>query len=206
MRVLGISGDPTGKSKVDTLVKTVLENSKYTDTEFISLRELNIGPCKGCFSCIKTNHCTVQDDWNSVESKVKEAEILILGVPTYYGAAFGINALTHSFLERWFSLRHKGIKLNLKKVILIIVSGGEHENTAITNLKTFFEIYHGVTDIEVIVSRGSIPCLVCGEGESCPISFAIEMYGEGLKITPDIMPSLEKQNDVIEKSKLILSK
>ncbi len=205
MGVLIVSGDPTGKGKVDELL-SVMANHTSDKVDFISLRDYNIGYCRGCFGCVDNNQCVIQDDWGQISDKVKEADTLVLGVPTYYGAAFGINALMHNFLERWFSLRHKGIKLNLKKVILVIVSGGEHEDVAANYLKTFFQMYHGLDEkrIEVISVRGSIPCLVCGEGETCPVSFVTQMMGEGVKITEDMIPTLDAQSEIVERVKNIL--
>lgn len=199
MGILVVNGDPTGKGKVTELLSLALKNSS-DDTYEITLKDLDIGYCRGCFGCVNDNQCVVNDDWNHVSDKVKEANTLILGLPTYYGAAFGINALTHNFLERWFSLRHKGIKLKLEKVVLVIVSGGEHEDMAADYLKKFFQMYHGLEDdaIEVIAVRGSIPCLVCGQGETCPVSFVIQMMGEGVKITKEMIPTLEQQETVVE--------
>ncbi|MPW27140.1 hypothetical protein GC105_15275 [Alkalibaculum sp. M08DMB] len=204
MGILVVSGDPTGKGKVNELLSLIAEHTS-DGVDFISLKDYDIGYCRGCFGCVDDNQCVVQDDWTQIGDKVKEADTLVLGIPTYYGAAFGINALMHSFLERWFSLRHKGIKLNLKKVILVIVSGGEHEDKAASYLQTFFQMYHGIDEknIEVISARGSIPCLVCGEGETCPVSFVIQMMGEGVKITEDMIPTIKDQPEIIERSKNI---
>lgn len=196
MNVLGVSGDPTGKGSVAQLVDQILKNNTTDNTEIISLNRLNIKPCKGCFGCVNDNHCKTEDDWLQIEDKVREADVLVLGVPTYYGAAFNINALTHTFLERWFSLRHNGIKLNLKRVILAIVSAVGQEEMAVTGLKNFFQIYHGVQDVTIIAAKGKVPCLVCGCGETCPISLAVKIYGSDVKITEDLLPSLEKQPEV----------
>lgn len=199
MVVLGVSGDPTGKGTVEQLTTMIVENSKADKGEIISLCGLDIKPCKGCFGCVSDNCCKTEDDWGKIEDKVKAAEVLVLGVPTYYGAAFNINALTHTFLERWFALRHNGIKLKLKRVILAVVSAVGQEEAAITGLKNFFQTYHGIQDIEVITAKGKIPCLVCGDGETCPISLAVQIYGPGVKITEDLLPTLDKQPEVVEK-------
>lgn len=206
MGILLVSGDPTGKGKINELLSVMVDHASE-EVDFISLKEYDIGYCRGCFGCVNQNQCVVQDDWVEVSDKVKQADTLVLGVPTYYGAAFGINALMHIFLERWFSLRHKGIKLNLKKVILVIVSGGEHEDVSANYLKTFFQMYHGIDEknIDVISARGSIPCLVCGEGETCPVSFVTQMMGEGVKITEDMKPTLEGQSEIVERVKNIFS-
>ncbi len=200
MKLLGISGDPTGKGTVTQLVQMILDSAPTDDKELLTLSDFNIRPCQGCFGCIRTNRCVQTDDWTVLSPKVSQAETLVLGLPIYYA---GVNALTHTFLERWFALRHLGFKLNLKKIILAIASGtGQVDNTT-SYLKTFFETYHGINDIETIVAQGPIPCLVCGEGENCPISFVVYMHGKGTKITPDMLPSLAKQSDVTTRAKTL---
>ncbi|MCL6639408.1 MAG: flavodoxin family protein [Firmicutes bacterium] len=206
MKVIGVSGSPAGNGSVDRLVQIILQNLGQWDSEFISLRNLRIDPCKGCMACTGTNRCVQKDDWAYVEDKIRQAELMVLGVPTYYGAAFGVNGLTHNFLERWFSLRHQGFKSKINKVILAAVSGEEHGNKAIENLKTFFEMYHGIKVVDSVVARGTTPCYVCGFGEQCPLSAFLHRHGEGAKITADMFVPLAEQDDVISHVKKIRDK
>jgi len=198
MQVIGVSGSPRSNGSVDKLVKLILENFNDNNTEFISLNDLQINPCKGCLGCLKTNQCVQKDSMASIKDKLQQAEIMVLGVPAYYGAAFGVNGLTHNFLERWFAFRHRGLKLNLKKVILGVVSGEGHGEITIKNLKTFFEMYHGIEVVESVIAKGTTPCYVCGFGENCPVSALLHRHGEGAKICEDMIVPLEKQNDIIE--------
>jgi multimeric flavodoxin WrbA len=199
VKIIGISGSPTSNGSVDRLVQLILNNLGKEGNVFISLKDYQINPCKGCLGCVKTNRCVQKDEWSLVEEKIKNADILVLGVPTYYGAAFGVNALTHNFLERWFAFRHNGLKLKLKKVVLAAVSGEGHGDMAITSLKTFFEAYHGIEVVNSITAHGTTPCYVCGSGEDCPLSCVIMRHGKGAKITADMIMPLEAQKDVISK-------
>lgn len=201
MKIVGISGSPASNGSVDRLIKLILKNLGSEGEGFIYLKDYQINPCKGCLGCVKTNRCVQKDDWNLVEEKIKDADVLVLGIPTYYSAAFGVNALTHNFLERWFALRHQGVKLKLKKVVLAAVSGEGHGDMAITSLKTFFEVYHGIEVVDSITAQGATPCYVCGNGEDCPLSCVIMRHGAGAKITADMITPLEVQEDVISKVK-----
>lgn len=198
MKIIGVNGNPVDNGTVDKLVQCILDRFEGRETELINLRDLDIKPCKGCLACVKTNKCIQQDDWPLIENKIIEADIMVLGAPTFYGAAFGINALTHCFLERWFALRHRGIKTKIKKVIPAVVSGEGHGEIAVEKLKTFFGVYHNIEVSAGVVARGKTPCYKCGFGEECPISAVVYRHGEGVKITGDMVPPLEKQAEVLE--------
>lgn len=203
MKVLGVVGAPNKGGTTDQLVSLIMDNISNSEKETIFLRDCQINPCVGCFDCIQTNRCTQEDDWDTIQSKLVEAEALVLGVPTYYSGALAFNALTHPFLERWFALRHLGVKLKLKKVVVALVSASGQVDAAVNGLKAFFEGYHMLPEIEIITAQGTLPCMVCGVGETCEISGFIAMYGAGAKITPEVLPSLSKQPEVIEKAKQI---
>ena len=199
MKVIGVSGNPVRNGTVDKLVQLIMDKLDYNDKELISLYNMDIKHCKACLGCVKTNHCIQNDDWTLIEDKIKQADLMVLGVPTFYGGAFGINALTHNFLERWFALRHRGLKTNITKVILAIVSGENHGEVAVGNLTTFFNAYHNIEVVDSIVARCTTPCYKCGFGEECPISAVVHRYGQGVKIAEEMLPSLENQTDVMKK-------
>lgn len=203
MKVLAVVGAPNKGGTTDQLVDLIMDNVENTQKETIFLRDYRINPCMGCLKCIQTNRCIQEDDWDTIQDKLMEADALILGLPTYYSGAFPVNALTHLFLERWFALRHLGVKLKLKKVVLVLASAFGQVDVSVNGLKAFFEGYHMLPEIEVITAQGTLPCMVCGVGETCEISAFLQAYGKDAKITPEILPSLSKQPEVIEKAKQI---
>ncbi|MCB8818035.1 flavodoxin family protein [Desulfosporosinus shakirovi] len=202
MKYIIVNGSPGFNSFTGEALDVIHKAANQTG-KIYNLREMSILPCKGCLACVSNNKCVQKDDWALIDSDLKEAEIIIIGFPTYYGAAFGVNAQTHSFLERWFALRHNGVKLKAKKVIGVITSGGEQAEIAAGKLRIFLEAYHGMELADYISVEGITPCYRCGDGENCPISSVRKKYGKDVKITPSITPSLAKQPEVLEKARQI---
>jgi multimeric flavodoxin WrbA len=199
MKILAINGSPTQNGTIQTILKKVLTHTG-SDNRLIHLREYKISPCFGCRACVRTNTCIQKDDWSDIVTPLAEADLLIIGFPTYYGAAFGLNALTHNFLERWFSLRHNGLKIKARKAVAVITSGEGHDQQGLQNLKTFLEAYHGIELVDSILAAGVTPCYICGCGETCVLSAARARHGADLVITPDIIPCLERQTEVIARA------
>ncbi len=102
MYVLGVSGSPTRNANTDKLVKAVLDSTEL-DTAFVKLSDLDIGPCRACMGCIKTNKCVLNDDFQEITPMVLKADALVVGSPTYYGLP---SALTKAFMERLYAFRH----------------------------------------------------------------------------------------------------
>ncbi|KKQ95100.1 MAG: NADPH-dependent FMN reductase [candidate division CPR2 bacterium GW2011_GWC1_39_9] len=96
MKVLGISGSPRDKN-TSYMLKTVL-NATGQDTELILLKDLDIKPCKACTYCRKNHCCTTGDDMQKLYPKIKEADILIFGSPTYMSNVSGI---MKNFMDRF---------------------------------------------------------------------------------------------------------
>lgn len=74
--------------------------------EIIHLSQLNIHPCRGCFSDMETRchflcDC-YDDDFKMVAEKVMAADGIVLATPTYL---FGMSSVLKRFLERWVSFK-----------------------------------------------------------------------------------------------------
>lgn len=106
MQVLGISGSMREDGNTATLVRAVLDAVAQAGirTEYISLAGKAIGPCIGCERCMKENFCTVQDDWDAIAERMLEAQVVVLGSPTYY---YDVNGQTKNFIDRTYSLYHR---------------------------------------------------------------------------------------------------
>ena len=87
MKILLINGSPKGKNSNSLkLAKSFIEglreetdNSEEVSVEELQVASLNIGPCKGCFSCWKKTpgKCIIQDDMSMVIEKQLEANVII---------------------------------------------------------------------------------------------------------------------------------
>ncbi|MDR4507904.1 MAG: flavodoxin family protein [Candidatus Brocadiaceae bacterium] len=211
MKVLGISGSPRSGETTEGLVRTIL-NATGLETECISLHGKKINGCICCLGCVKDNLCKVHDDFLPIMSKVLEADALVIGAANYFGR---LNAIAHSFLERFYCFRHDddgkgGMLLSGKLGVIASVGGGGgwkmpgRESLmceiAGEDIKGFFD-YNNIECIGAVSAQGAVACFTCGYGEVCRVSAVKKFFGQDTKITPEIIPCLEKQPDVIKKAK-----
>jgi len=190
IKIVGISCSPREGKFTSNLVREILAGTEQ-ETEFISLAGKEIKPCRACLGCINDNICKQDDDWSKFQSKLLQAEALVIGAPNYYG---GINSLAHAFLERFYAFRHMGLKIKGKKVVLAAVGcvHPEQVQEALTKLVKFNEL----EIVGNVTCKGTLSCLICGNGEICPVSGAKMMYGKNVKITPEIIPQWKDRTDV----------
>ena len=97
-RVLVISTSPRHNSNSDALADEFVRGAKEAghEVEKVSVRNLNIGFCKGCLACSKKdrtedfnrgeggNICIVKDDMSSVIQKMHDADVVCWATPIYY--------------------------------------------------------------------------------------------------------------------------
>ena len=87
MNVLIINASPRRKGVTSTLldeVKRVINPTYRVDT--VRIHDLEIRPCMGCLKCRPDKPCVLpKDDANMLAEKIKEADLLILGSPVYWG-------------------------------------------------------------------------------------------------------------------------
>ncbi len=213
MKVLGISGSPRKSETTAGLVRTILDATGL-ETELISLHGKKINGCICCLGCVEDNVCKVQDDYIPLMHKVLEADAIVIGAANYFGR---LNALAHSFLERFYCFRHDkdghgGMRLSGKLgAIASVGGGGEWEMPGRDgkmyeiegeDVKGFFD-YNEIELVGIVEAQGAVPCFSCGYGEVCSVSGVKAFFGEGTKIAPGIIPCLEKQPEAIDKAKTL---
>lgn len=195
MKILGISGscrkDET--SGVNKLVRTVLENTGM-EYELISLRGKKISGCIACLGCAEDNICKVKDDMEGLREKIVEADAYVIGAPNYYST---LNAVTHAFLERWFQFRHQEGNLLWGKLGVAVGVGGMNGRLPAADIEKFF-LYSFIETVASVTGQGAASCYSCGYGETCGVGVPTMLYGEGVKITPDMVPDVTKQPDVMQ--------
>ncbi|MBC7220580.1 flavodoxin family protein [Candidatus Bipolaricaulota bacterium] len=80
MRILGIVGSPRKGGNTDTVVGQVLAGAEREgiNTERLYLGDLQIQPCRVCYGCAETGTCVVDDDFQLVVERMKEAGGVVL--------------------------------------------------------------------------------------------------------------------------------
>ncbi len=59
-------------------------------------------------------------------------------------------------------------------------------------------LYNFIETVAKVTGQGAASCFSCGYGETCRVGVPTLLYGEGVKIKPDMIPDVTKQSDVIE--------
>ncbi len=161
MKVIGISGSPTKDSNTDALINAILD-ATGAETDFVKLSEINVGPCIACMKCVDTNECVINDHFKWVSRKVMEADAIVVGSPTYYGAA---SAFTKAFIERLYSKRH--VKLLTGGKLAATVAVGVAAEKMVAEWMGNALRAGGMEIVGSMTAKGTPCCFVCGPGETC---------------------------------------
>jgi multimeric flavodoxin WrbA len=193
-QILGISGSPIKNSNTDRLIQAVLEASGLR-SEFVKLSTINVRPCIACLGCKGDNVCKVKDDFPALAEKVRAAGAVVVGGYCPYGS---VDGFVKAFLERLFSLRHQN-GLNRGKFAVAVTTGIgrgapglEQANEQIAHALTL----EGMQVIGKLKATGNPECMVCGFGETCPMSALPWVFGQDVKVTPDKFCRVEDQTDL----------
>jgi multimeric flavodoxin WrbA len=193
-QVIGISGSPIRNSNTDRLIKGVLDATGL-HTEFVKLRDLNVRPCIACLGCKSDNICKVKDDFPGLADKVRSAGALVVGGYAPYGSMDGF---VKAFLERLFSLRHRN-GLNRGKLAVVVTTaigrgapGLDAANDQIAHALTL----EGMQVLGRLKAVGNPERMVCGYGQTCPMSALPWIFGEDTAVTPEKFSRVEDQTEV----------
>jgi multimeric flavodoxin WrbA len=190
-QILGISGSPIKNSNTDRLVQAVLAASGLK-SEFVKLSRINVRPCIACLGCKEDNICKVKDDFPELAEKVRRAGALVVGGYCPYGS---VDGFTKAFLERLFSFRHQ-TGLNRGKLAAVVTTGIGRGAPGVAEANE--QIAHalkmeGMEVLGQLQAVGNPECLVCGFGESCPMSALPWVFGEDTAVTPEKFCRVEDQ-------------
>ncbi len=135
MNVLIINASPRKKGVISTLIEELKSSINPShNVEVVRIQDLNIKPCIGCMKCRPDKNCILpRDDAHILAEKIKNADILIFGVPVYWGNMPGTLKI---FFDRTVPLfeycEARAIRyipkpqLKGKKAIIIVSSGAPY--------------------------------------------------------------------------------
>ena len=92
-KILAIQGSFRKNGKTTTMLRYAEKLAKEQGHEvtYINLHEKNIAYCKGCKQCTKPRECIFKnDDMPEITKLIKEADVIILAAPVYWGNVPGI--------------------------------------------------------------------------------------------------------------------
>ncbi len=173
MQALVINGSPKGASSNTMWLTNAFTGGFPEDVtvKTITLREKNIHPCMGCFSCwTKTpGQCAIKDDMQEIYQDILESDIIIESFPLYFA---GVPSRLRMMTERCllFTKRYEGSpedtfhsilemeehSLKEKKLVLISSCG-------YVSMDTMFEAL--LKEYDLICGAGNYTRILCAQGE-----------------------------------------
>lgn len=106
MKILAINGSPRINWNDAILLKAALSYAEEEghETELVHLSKLNFRGCRSCLVCKldkepwrSNTDCAIKDDLNAVLDKSREADIILIASPIYFGS---LTADTYAYIER----------------------------------------------------------------------------------------------------------
>lgn len=173
MNVLILNGSPKGENS-NTMWLTNAFVSGFPDTaeiHRITLRDMDIHPCLGCFSCwTKTpGRCAIPDDMQKIYEEILWADVIIESIPLYFA---GMPSRMRMMTERCllFTKRYEGSpedtfhsilemeEHSLKDKKLVVIS-----SCGYVSMDTMFEGL--LKEYDLICGSGNYTRILCAQGE-----------------------------------------
>ncbi|MCK5853428.1 flavodoxin family protein [bacterium] len=140
MKILVINGNTKSDGFIAGALAIIIKHleSKNVDVNYLRLANAQIQDCKGCFNCLKTGACVIEDDMTDILEKMLQADGFVVGSPVRNGMT---TACYKRFYERiTYTL---GFSLLLENKYTLAVSsvgfaGGKSINRKLLGLQDVF--------------------------------------------------------------------
>ena len=116
-----------------------------------------------------------------------------------------VDGFTKAFLERLFSLRHQN-GLNKGKLAVVVTTGigrGAPGLEEASNQIAQALNLEGMNVLGQLKVTGNPECMVCGFGQTCPMSALPWIFSDDTKVTPEKFCNVEDQTETLERAKTL---
>ena len=122
MNILALLGSPRRLGNCELMAKEISRRIDQPHRlKLVRLPEMNIRPCRACYTCLFDEHtCPQKDDFPKIFQAMLHADGLIFVAPTYMLAA---NASLKRFLDRGLSLYGRFEELWGKPAVAVAIAG-----------------------------------------------------------------------------------
>ena len=154
-KVVVVSSSFRKNGNSETLANEFIRGAKETgnEVETIYLRDITLNYCRGCFACLKLNHCVIADDAKELIEKVRTADVLCFATPIYY---YAVSGQLKTFLDRMNPIY--GVGHNFKDIYLLTAANDTDSKAmdgAIKDIEGWVECFEGVTLKGVVKGTGA---------------------------------------------------
>ncbi len=163
MNIVMLLGSPRPKGNSTAIAKHFgsIAEERGASVQTFALNKLKYRGCQACMTCkTKLERCVLKDDMIAVLDAIREADVLVLASPVYYG---DISSQLKAFVDRTFSYLKPDYMTNSdpcrlapgKKLVFILAQGADESQYSdiFAKYETFFKWY-GFEDTHLIRACG----------------------------------------------------
>jgi len=146
-----INGAIRPGGNTDSLVEGVVAGAKSVNLDplMAELRNKRISNCIGCYQCLKTSRCSLQDDMTEIRALIEGADIILFASPLYW---CGVTGLMKTFLDRLFFYYHPGTKplISGKKAVILTPMNQKNIEFESQVLVEFYRRLFGCLGLDIV--------------------------------------------------------
>lgn len=140
MKVMLINGSPRKNGATGTILRKMGEAvalHKEVEIDFVHLADLKMEYCKGCEVCYRTGGCIIKDDAEKLALRMKKADAVILGSPTYAG---NVSGLMKTFIDRGHFVMEQALA---HKYTIVVATGENYGKQDVAKILRKLVLYSG---------------------------------------------------------------
>jgi multimeric flavodoxin WrbA len=164
MKIACVLGSPREKGNSAAIAQRFLDTAEAlgAESETFILNKLSYRGCQACYACkTKLDRCILKDGLTPVLEAVKNADVLVIATPTYYGDVSGqfkcFMDRTYSYLKPDYITNSQPSRLAPGKKLVFIMTQG-HPDEAMFNhvfpLYDRFFRWYGLAETRLIRACG----------------------------------------------------
>jgi multimeric flavodoxin WrbA len=123
MKIVAVLGSPRAQGNSNTLARAFLQTARErgAETQEFLLNQMAFQGCQACMACkTKSETCILEDELAPVLEAVREADILVLASPVYFG---DLSSQLKAFFDRTYSCINPDFSCRLpagKKAVMVL--------------------------------------------------------------------------------------
>jgi multimeric flavodoxin WrbA len=160
MKVTAFLGGPRKEGNTNKILENLLQGaaSQGASVETISLHEVNISPCQGCYRCEATGNCVIEDGMALLYERLRDSDAIVIASPIYF---HHVTSQTKRFIDRLYCLidvhNQRRSRLTRRRWSVIILTYENPDQERYSNV---------VSDLQMLMNRFHFQVLdtIIGEG------------------------------------------
>lgn len=136
-KIACLLGSPRAGGNSETIARKIIATAEElgATAEIFPLCQLNFRGCVACLACKRTlSECALHDDLTQVLKSVREADLLIMASPIYFGAVTGVMKMAidrmYSLMDPAYLTGGKRTRLDPGKQCVFILTQGSPDEDA----------------------------------------------------------------------------